>query len=169
LKHSEIRNDNNNTIIIDLHKQISKLEEYNRELESEKELNRNDYESLTLEVEDFTTGLEHLQNQNSKLESILKQKELKCEELEYKISTLQHNKSEEIEMQKQAQSSSNQQNQINKPNSMLFTAINKLTVKMYEFLKGKKGNQANDESESKLNVLKNRCGYASRPNIGSRG
>lgn len=148
-RHFEARLEKSADRVIQLELQVDKVEEANRQLEQEKLLNQSEYEMLTLEVENFSKDIERLQHEKSKIDNMLKQKELRCEELEYQLKTSKSN----TENPGSPGSTTFRPNNDSLPNRVIQdsapmqAAINKLTAKMYEFLQAKQDGQVRRDYE----------------------
>ena len=76
-KHNEAKLAQSNEKVTKLQQANDKLEEQTLSLETELRLNKNDYESLLLEVEEFHNNVENLQNNNINIQNLLRQEQLK--------------------------------------------------------------------------------------------
>ena len=76
-KHNEAKLAQSNEKVTKLQQANDKLEEQTLSLETELRLNKNDYESLLLEVEEFHKNVENLQTNNINIQNLLRQEQLK--------------------------------------------------------------------------------------------
>ena len=76
-KHNEAKLAQLNKTVTKLQQANDKLEEQTLSLETELRLNKNDYESLLLEVEVFHKDVENLQTNNINIQNLLSQEQLK--------------------------------------------------------------------------------------------
>ena len=149
IRHYETKLKNENQIITELETEVDKLRIINKKLESEKITNQSDYEMLTIEVEDFTKDIEKLQNANLSLENIIRQKELKWEELEFKLNNLIQLDSNKLDsttfISNEIRSKDEKEFKTN-VTSPILTSINKLTFAVWEILNDKQKQNNNSSS-----------------------
>lgn len=149
IKNYETKLKHENQTIIELEIEIDRLRATNKKLESDKAINQSDYEMLALEVEDFTKDIEKLQNANRGLENFLKQKELKWEELEFKLSNFAQfdtNKLDSTVFTSNEMKTKDDIEYKTNATSPILTAINKLTFSVWEILNDKQKPESDSNS-----------------------
>lgn len=149
-QHYEAKLKQENHIITNLETEIDRLRVLKRDLENEKCLNQSDYEMLTLEVEEFTKDIEKLQSTNMKFENLLRQKELRCEELEYKLSSYSQWETNKLETTYSTnfESKGKDTGRLRTyDGSPICTAINKLIVTVYGLIESQNDPEHVDREE----------------------
>lgn len=141
-----------NSRITHLEQNSHKLEEENHQLELEKLENQHEFELLNSEVDDFTKGIEYLQSQNMQLENQVKIKELRVQELQYSLqdATANSANTQQNLAKNESEDKPDKTDPFMSDVNVVQTSINKLTVKMYEFLKRRDENQQVSESETTI-------------------
>ena len=120
-----------------------KLEAQSQSLETELRLNKNDYENLLLEIDQFHKDIDSLQTNNDNIKNLLQQEQLKTEELTIKLNSYHAEPNNNIldstnlsshEIKWKPTDMTNSKHIIFE-GSKISTSLNKLTVKMYELFK----------------------------------
>ena len=115
-------------------------------------LNQSEYKMLAIEVDDFTKDIEKLQNTNMSLENLIRQKQLKWEELEFKLQYYIQFEESKLESTKFINNEAKENDwQVYKAHSAspICTSINKLTFAVWEMLNDKQ-NKGSDEKCTNL-------------------